>query len=220
MRALRYAVLVGAVLSSCAALVPADLTAQIAPDSPRMISPRGSGGLGLHFVRAETMPGDGGALVGTWALPFLPAGMRLRAGAGTGAGRTSAILGGIDFQRPLLRRTLPGKFDLDWQGGLGVSVGEYALVTVPVGLTGGVSWTSGAVWLAPYVTAGVVADLRLGAQAPAREFAVDPSLDVGVDLSLDIERRVVLRAAAALGDRQALSVGLAFGLGRARRSPQ
>lgn len=214
MRPFRFAALIGAVITSCAALAPADLTAQIAPDSPRLISPRGSGGLGLHLVRAETIPGDDGVLVGTWALPFLPDGMRFRGGAGKGAGQTSAILGGIDFQRPLMRRTLTGRFDLDWQGGLGVSFGEYALVTVPVGLTGGVSWTSGAVWLAPYVTAGIAADLRLGGQAPDREFEVNPALDVGVDLAFDIERRVVVRAAAALGDRQALSIGLAFGLGK------
>ncbi len=196
---------------------PATAVAQIAPDSPRLVSPRGSGGLGVHFVRAETYPGDDGALLGTWALPFLPEGMRFRGGAGTGAGRTNAILGGIDYQRPLLRRTPTGKFDLDWQGGVGVSIGEYALVTLPVGLTGGVSWTSGAVWLAPYVTAGLAADLRLGDQAPDREFEVSPSLDVGVDVAFDIDRRVVLRAAAALGDRQALSIGFALGLGKLTR---
>jgi hypothetical protein len=209
MRTLAIAALVGLGLAG-----PSSVRAQVAPDSPRLISPHGSGGLGVHWVRAEALPGDDGVLLGTWALPFLPDGMRVRGGAGKGAGGTNAILGGLDFQRPLMRRTPARRFDLDWQGGVGVSLGEWALVTVPVGLTGGVSWTSGAVWLAPYVTAGVAADLRLGDDAPAREFEVSPTMDVGVDLSFDTNRKLVLRAAAALGDRQALSLGVAFGLGR------
>jgi hypothetical protein len=197
--------------------LPGVAAAQLAPDSPRLISPHGSGGLGVHWVRAETLPGDDAALIGTWAMPGLPAGMRLRGGAGKGAGGVNAAFGGIDYQRPLMRAVAPRRFDLDWQSGVGVSIGDYTLVTIPVGLTGGVSWTSGTVWMAPYVTAGVAADLRIGDQAPAREFEVNTALDVGLDLSFDIERKVVLRAAAALGDRQAVSLGLALGLGRLKR---
>lgn len=193
---------------------PALATAQLAPDSPRLISPHGSGGLGVHWLRAETLPRDGAALLVTWAMPGLPDGVRVRGGAGQGAGGGDAIFGGIDFQRPLMRGTTPRPFDLDWQGGIGMSVGDYTLVTLPVGLTGGVSWTSGTVWMAPYVTAGLAADMRIGDQAPAREFEVNTSLDVGLDIAFDLERKIVVRAAAALGDRQAVSLGLAFGIGR------
>ena len=199
-------------------LLPSLAAAQLAPDSPRLVSPHGSGGLGVHWVRAATLPGDDAALVATWAMPGLPAGMRLRGGAGKGAGGVNAAFGGIDYQRPLMRGAAPRRFDLDWQSGVGVSIGDYTLVTIPVGLTGGVSWSSGTVWMAPYVTAGVAADLRLGDQAPAREFDVSPSLDVGLDLSFDIERKLVLRAAAAFGARQAVSLGVAVGLGRISRA--
>lgn len=193
---------------------PTLAAAQIAPDSPRLVSPHGSGGLGAHWVRAETLPRDDAALLVTWAVPGLPDGMRLRGGAGQGAGGADAVFGGIDFQRPLLRGTTPRPFDLDWQGGIGMSVGDYTLVTLPVGLTGGVSWTSGTVWMSPYVTAGLAADMRLGDLAPEREFEVNTSLDVGLDLAFDLERKIVFRAAAALGDRQAVSLGLAFGVGK------
>lgn len=37
---------------------PSEAMAQIAPDTPRLVSPHGSGGLGVHWVRAETLPGD------------------------------------------------------------------------------------------------------------------------------------------------------------------
>jgi hypothetical protein len=197
-----------------AAAAPPGLAAQLAPDTPRLISPHGSGGFAAHWVRAGTLPGDEEAVLVTWAMPGLPDGVRLRAGLGTGAGGSTAGSGGIDVQAPLLRGGSDRPFDLDWQGGIGVGVGDYLLITVPFGLTGGVSWTSGAVWLAPYVSAGLAADLRLGDDAPTKEFQVDPTLDVGFDLSLDPERRFVLRAAAALGARQALSLGLAVGVGR------
>lgn len=200
-------------------LVPTAVAAQLAPDTPRLLSPHGSGGLGIHLLRAETLPGDGDALLVTWAMPGLPDGLRFRGGAGRGALRTNAVFGGVDFQSPLLRATRDLPFDLDWQTGAGVSIGDYVLLTVPVGLTGGVSWQSGAVWFAPYLTAGIAADLRIGDSAPDREFDVSPALDIGLDLSLDIERRFVLRTAASLGDRQAVSLGLAFGLGRLARRP-
>lgn len=202
------------VASLLLALVPAAAGAQLAADSPRLISPHGSGGLGVHWVSPAALPGDEGALLGTWAMPGLPTGMRLRGGVGRGVAGTNAAFGGIDLQAPLLRGPSLRSFALDWQTGIGVSAGEYALVTVPLGLSGGVSWTSGDVWLAPYLTAGLAADLRFGDGAPDREFEVSSSLDIGLDASFDINRRFVLRAAASLGDRQAVSVGLAFGLGR------
>ena len=194
--------------------MPSAAEAQIAPETPRLLSPHGSGGFGVHWLRAETLPGDDEAVLVTWAFPGLPDGVRLRGGFGTGAGEEHAGLGGIDIQAPLMRGGSDVPFDLDWQGGLGVSVGAYTLVTLPVGLTGSVSWSSGSVWFAPYLAAGLAADLRLGEEAPGDEFEVSPALDVGVDVSFDSARRVILRAAAAVGDRQALSVGLAVGAGR------
>ncbi len=196
---------------------PRRAQAQIAPDSPRLISPHGSGGLGFHWVRAETLPGDGGVLLATWAMPGLPDGLRFRGGLGKGVANEEAFFGGLDYQAPVIRGSTPKPFDLDWQSGLGVSVGEYVLVTLPVGLTGGVSMTSESVWLSPYITAGVAADLRMGVDAPEREFEVQPALDVGLDLGFDRDRKVVFRASASLGDRQSVSLGLAFGLGRLTR---
>jgi hypothetical protein len=198
-------------------LFPAALAAQIAPDSPRLISPHGSGGLGVHWVRSDAFPSDAGALLVTWAMPALPDGVRLRAGAGRGAGGANAVAGGIDLQLPLRRSGKPWALELDWQTGLGLSAGDYSIITLPVGLTGGVAWTSGSVWIAPFASVGLAADLRLGDNAPAKEFSVDPTLEAGLDLALDEERRVVLRAATVWGERQALSFGVAVGLGRVKR---
>lgn len=194
--------------------LPMGLAAQIAPDTPRLISPHGSGGVGVYLLNAETFAGDGSAILVTWAMPAFPKGMRLRVAYGEGAGAESAIGGGIDFQSPLLRGVENVPFDLDWQGGLGMSVGDYAVVTLPVGLSGSMSFNSGSLWLAPYATVGLAADFRMGDLAPQREFEVSPSLDVGIDLSFDRERAFVIRGAASLGDRQAVAIGFAFGVGR------
>ncbi len=204
-------------LAVMVALTPARAYAQIAPDAPRLISPHGSGGVGVHWLRNEAFPGDQGALLVTWAMPALPSGMRLRAGGGQGAGGASAMFGGLDYQVPLRRSAKPWGLELDWQSGVGISAGDYSLVTLPVGITGGLSWQSGAVWLAPYVTTGVAADLRLGDQAPEKEFVVDPTIEAGLDVAFDRARTVVLRAATIWGERQAVSLGFAVGVGALRR---
>ncbi len=211
----KVSMLFRAVLALAAA--PAVAAAQLAPDAPRLISPHGSGGASVHWVRSDNYPGAQGALLATWAMPAMPRGMRLRAGAGQGAGGASAFFGGIDYQVPLRRSTGQWGLDIDWQAGLGLSAGDYSLVSLPVGLSGGLSWTSGTVWVAPFVSGGVAADLRMGDEAPGKEFVVEPILEAGLDLAFDIERRVVLRAASSFGDRSAVSLGFAVGVGRLSR---
>jgi len=197
-------------------IAPAGAGAQMAPDTPRMMSPNGPGGFGVAYLRAGVLPGDHQALFLTWTLPGNP-GIRVRGGVGSGHEGEEAAFGGVDIQTPIARRgTLP--FDLDWQAGAGVGVGSHLLITVPFGITAGTSWSSGSVWMAPYASVGVAADLHLGDAFEGEPFEVDPALDIGLDLSLDDARHTVLRAASSLGDRQALSVGIAIGGGgRTRR---
>lgn len=191
--------------------------AQLAPETPRMLPPDGPGGLGVHWLRGEVLPGDGDAVLVTWSPSFLPARLRLRGGGGAGVEGEAAGFGGFDVQAPLARGRRGQPLDLDWYSGLGVGVGQYALVTLPLGLSGGLQWSSGSVWLAPYVSAGVAADLRLGEYENAEEFEVHPAVDVGLDMALDPGRSVILRAATSLGDRQAIAVGLVVGGGRPTR---
>ena len=200
-----------------AAFVPMFAAAQLAPDTPRLVSPHGPAGLGVYWLRGETLPGDGDALLVTWAPAALPAGVRLRGGGGTGADGDVAGFGGIDVQTPLARRSAGMPADLEWYTGIGVARGGYTLATIPLGVSAGTAWSSGSVWMAPYVSAGIAADLRLGDSAPEDEFIVQPALDIGLDLALDRNRSFVLRTAASLGDRQTIAVGIVVGGGRGTR---
>lgn len=204
-------------LIACAAgvaLSATPLTAQIAWETPRMLGPASPEGFGVHWLNAGTLPGDGSAVLVTWDFPGLPRAVGLRGGAGQGADGGASAFGGIDVRTELTRHGPGQPLDVSWTVGIGLGVGDYGVFTVPVGLSAGRSWTSGSVWLAPWAGVGVALDLRVGGNAPREEFAVQPSAELGVDLSLDRGQRFVLRAAAALGDRQAVAVGALVRTGR------
>ena len=204
-------------LLAAAMLLPASLSAQLAWETPRMLGPSSPGGLAVHWLQAETLPGDGEALLVVWQPPGLPEGLFLRGGAGTGAGDESAGFGGIDVRAPIAAARPGPPLDLAGIAGAGVGVGEYLLFTVPLGLTAGRSWASGSVWFSPYVGVGLALDYRRALDddaVPDDEFDVYPTADLGVDLALDPGRRFVIRAGASLGDRQAIALGASIRLGR------
>ncbi len=191
--------------------LPSAASAQFAWETPRMLGPDTQGGLAVHWLQAETLPGDDQGVMVVWQPPGLPDNVFLRGGAGTGAGDQSAGFGGIDV-RTRIADARPGQpLDIAWIAGAGVGVGDYLLFTVPVGLTAGRSWASGSVWFSPYLGIGVAMDYRRSLDDEDDiddEFDVYPTADLGVDLALDPGRRFILRAGAALGDRQAIALGV------------
>jgi len=194
-------------------LASMEARAQVPWESPRMLPPDGPAGLGFYFVRFESLPGAdyGGAF--TWHPPGFPDGLSLRAGAANGTRDRTAGFGGIDFSAPLVEHSGEMPLDLEWSTGLGVAIGDYVLASLPVGVTAGRAWSSGQVRIGPYVGVHAVMDYRAGGTAPEEEFEVEPSAEVGLDVSFDERRRVVLRAAAALGDRSTLILGFVLGGG-------
>ena len=186
---------------------------QLLWDAPRMSGPESPGGFGVYWLRAGALPGDGDAVFGTWALPGFDGAVTLRGGAGDGAAGATAGFGGVDLRAPLASHSDGQPLDLAWNGGAGVGVGEYVLVSVPMGISAGRSWSSGAVWFAPYLSAGLALEYRTGDEAPDDDFAVQGMAGVGLDLAFDRERRFVVRAAVELADRQAIAVGFSLGGG-------
>jgi hypothetical protein len=204
--------LLGAALASIG--LPRSASGQLASDAPRLLGPYAPTGFGLYWLRAGALPGDGNAGLVTWAPPGLQGALTLRAGAGRGVGGSAAGFGGIDLRVPMAQRRLGAPIDVSWTAGVGVSVGEYLMGTLPMGVSVGREWASGSVFFAPYVSAGLAFDMRVFEEAPEPEFVVQPAAEVGVDLSLDPARRVTLRAGASLGDREAVAVGAIVRAGR------
>ncbi len=197
------------------ALAPASADAQIAWDTPRLSGPESPAGIGVYWMRAEVLPGDDDAVFGTFSLPGTDGAITLRGGIGTGVAEENAFFGGVDLRAPIAMHTDTQPFDVAWSGGAGLGFGEYFLASVPFAVSVGRSWASSSVWFAPYLSAGATIDYSFGDSdlAPDEEFEIQATGGLGADISFDAARRFVVRVAAALGDRQAVAVGLVLGGG-------
>jgi hypothetical protein len=199
-----------------AAAVVEPAQGQIAWDTPRLAGPESPSGLGVYWMRAEVLPGDDDAVFGTFSLPGSGGAITLRGGLGTGVAEENAFFGGVDLRAPIATHTTTQPFDVAWSAGGGIGFGEYFVVSVPFAISVGRSWSSSSVWFAPYLSAGAALDYRLGDSdlVPDEEFEIQATAGIGADISFDAARRFVVRAAAALGERQAVSVGLVISGGR------
>ncbi len=207
--------LTGIAVATAGLAAPGEAHAQVAWDSPRLIGPESPGGLALYWLRSSAVGDEVDGAVATWALPGLGGSVIVRGGVAIDAEDELSGMGGVDLRAPIARHTDGQPLDVEWHAGIGAGgwaeEGGYVVVTLPMGVSAGRSWTSGAVWLAPYVSLGLALDLALGGEAPEDEFTVSPASDVGLDFALDPARRMIVRVAMSLGDRQALAVGLSFG---------
>jgi hypothetical protein len=206
----------GEALAAILLSMPPAVHAQIAWDTPRLIGPESPGGLGVLRLRSDVPEGRTDGATATWALPGTDGRVILRGGAGLDDDDRVSVLGGIDLRTPLARHTEEQPLDLEWYAGIGGGGGagseQYMLVTLPLGVSAGRAWTSGSVWLAPYVALGVALDLGIGEEdAPDDELTASPAADLGVDFALAAGRRFIIRVATSLGDRQALALGLNLG---------
>lgn len=193
---------------AAAALAATPATAQVAWEGPRLVDTTSRRGFGAHWVDYGTMPGDGMGMLFTWMGAGLPDRTQLRGGVAEGAYGAGSVFGGIDRWGRLASRSATLPVDLSWTTGIGAGVGEYAVVTVPLGVTAGRSWPVGSLMLSPYVHTGVGVDVRFGERNPGERWGMGVAIDLGFLLSLDRTRRYAFSASAGLGDRQAVSLGI------------
>jgi len=123
----------------------------------------------------------------------------------------AVVFGGVDFSGPLASANAEFPLDVIWVSGIGASLGEDLLVSLPLGVSlGRVIRTPDATFL-PYGAPRVVIDGYLGDDPTRDDIGIDVAIDVGVDLAFD--DGWAIRFGATVGDRQAVAIGASFGAG-------
>ncbi|MGH7459499.1 MAG: hypothetical protein ACREMA_00545 [Longimicrobiales bacterium] len=202
-------------------LAPGMLRAQLAWESPQLIRPGAPAGWSFIVIDYGLNPytGVGGGIV--WREDRAPSGLGIRASAAQGLGDKVNFAGGVDVSGPLLHSSV-FPLELIWVSGIGGSYGEYFEAGIPIGVAGGRSVESKAVWFNPYTSARAVVEGRLGEAAPEGTFSLALAIDVGADLAFGPSRNFLVRMAFSLGDRHAAALGFTLGgssLSSARAAP-
>ena len=194
LRSLSVAALVIALAGSPAA-------AQIAWDSPALVSPSVPGGLSLFLVNPAG--GDLGAL-GTLRHSAGPVGLGYRAAIADESGSSDiAVSAGIDVSGMLARAVEGSEVDVMWWAGGGVGFGTETVITAPLGVILGWTGEGSDVLFSPYGGGHVVLDFVTG---PGDSVRFDGVLDLGIDLVLS--SGWMIRVGASLGDRESLAAGI------------
>lgn len=188
------------VLLALAVATPA--SAQIAWDSPPFVSPIAPAGLSLFFLRADaerlgalaTYRHEAGAM---------GLGYRFAITEEVGPDEDIAIAGGVDVSGFLARGIENADVDVAWWSGIGASVGNETVVSIPLGMIVGWSGESDTgVIFSPYAGGHVALDFTSG-EGNAVDF--NGAVDVGADVVLN--SGWMIRFGASFGDREALALG-------------
>ncbi|MGH7471555.1 MAG: hypothetical protein ACRENP_26685 [Longimicrobiales bacterium] len=175
--------------------------AQVKWDSPFLISPRPSPGVGLFLVDLDG-PGAGvGALI-TWQPS--PTSWGFRGGIVESAVEDLAVVFGADVSGAITRSTTDMPLDIDWVFGVGLGVDDDVVVSLPVGITMGHTFSGEGALFTPYLTPRVILDAWFG----DRNETLD--LEFAVDLGLDLRLRGnwTIRFGGTIGNREAIAIGL------------
>jgi len=179
----------------------APAAAQIAWDSPALVSPAAPSGFSVFIVNPEG--GDLGALA-TFRHSAGAVGLGYRAAIADESGSGDlAFSAGIDVSGILARGVEGSEIDLMWWSGGGLGVGDEAVVTIPLGMILGWTGSSDNVQLSPYGGGHVVLDIVSG---PGDAFRLDGVFDLGLDLQLS--SGWMIRVGFSLGDRESLALGV------------
>jgi hypothetical protein len=198
----RIAVLVAAASLSSAG----SLAAQVAWEAPMLASPRPPAGFGVYL--ADVAGGELG-LIGTWRGASAPSGLEFRFGIaedGFGDDDISGLFG-ASLSGLIARESGDMPFDIGWVAGAGVGFGDWALITIPVGISFGHTFSGDGLIITPYVTPRVHLDAAMGDNV-----GDDTDLGLSVDLGFDltVRRGWMLRFGASLGDHEAFAIGIVF----------
>jgi hypothetical protein len=195
-----------------AALSAAPLAAQVAWDAPLLLAPGSPGGLGIFLLEPQGpeipsglgIDDDGFGVIGTWRASSAP-GVGFRAGLAEDPFDDLAVLGGLDLSGTLLTPTEEVPVGFIWLLGAGLSVGDEVLALFPAGISAGIDVRTEGILFRPYLTPRV--DLTISS-VDGSEADLHVSVDLGLDLAFTEDW--LIRFAAALGNGEAIAIGLQF----------
>ncbi len=188
----------------CIAALAGQARAQVVWDSPMLMAPRPAVGTGLYLIDAHRA---GVGILGT--MRQSPQGVGLRLGIVDGRGDGIGILGGVDVSGLLATVSPDFPFDVSWVAGIGAGFDDWLVISAPLGLSLGRTFTTPDATLTPYITPRLMLDANLGRDPPARnELRLAFALDLGFDVAF--QPGWMIRFGAGLGDRGGLAIGLVF----------
>ena len=198
-----------ALLASFVLLVPASAAAQGigAWDAPIFLPPRPGDDLGVYLIDPS---GGEWALAGIWRQSG-NLNLGVRAGIADDEGDDGiSVLFGAEFYGPIARSGRAFPLDIAWLLGAGATVNDGTFLRIPAGLSIGRVFASGGLVFLPYAVPRVALDIFAVGDETETEFSF--TADLGVDLEID--RSLLLRFGVALGEHDAIGVGLAWRWGR------
>ncbi|MGH7446234.1 MAG: hypothetical protein ACRELT_01650 [Longimicrobiales bacterium] len=197
------------VLLATGLLTPADARAQVAWDSPLLLPPRPQPGLGIFLADMEA---GGLGVLGTWRSTTWNYGLRFGLSEGRGD-EDLGVFGGVDYLGPIHTASSDFPLDVDWVLGAGLGIGDGVRLSVPLGLTLGLSFQGEDARFVPYFTPRVIMDALFGNETRDSDLDLEFAVDLGLDLRLLRAGPLAgksIRFGASLGDRDALAVGIVF----------
>jgi hypothetical protein len=181
--------------------------AQVAWDAPFMIPPRPPAGTGIYI--ADVAGGGFGVLVG-WRSAALGRDLGWRVGIAEGHGSEELSgYAGFDVHGPIQRASKDAPFDVAWVAGGGLSVGDAAVLSIPLGVSMGRTLPGRRpVRLTPYFAPRITLDAVFDGNEGSDSLDLGFSVDLGVDLAFQSDWTA--RLAATIGDRDAVALGFVF----------
>jgi len=188
----------------CLVGLAAEARAQVVWDSPTLLPPRAQAGTGIFLIDAHRA---GLGVLGTWRGTTYGTGLRL--GIAEGRRNDIAVFGGLDFVSPLMAASPAFPLDLSWFAGVGAGYDEWAVLSVPFGLSIGRTFGAPDVRFTPYLAPKLIADVHLG-RGPGNDNELDLNLDVDLGFDVRFQPGWALRLGAGLGSRSGLAIGIVF----------
>lgn len=181
-------------------------------DAPTFFSPRPMDDIGVYVFQSNAPRGfdDPLGVVGMWRQSGnINLGVKAGVGDTDNAGET--ILVGAELYGPLGSLLPNTGLELAWNVGAGAVFGDnYAVFSVPVGVSVGVRLGSGNVSILPYVHPRVALDIVSVEFAGDEETDTDGSFAIDLGADVNLGSSLILRLGKSFGDRDAFGAGLAI----------